>query len=190
MGTDRNPQVTPFVLLIGPSGSGKSTLCQQLIDEQVDPFYNVYSLNRQRLVWAAQRKIIRSYEFWEEPDPEDYTKAFDLAARTSSEFGTWSFRYYRRLMHDAQDSGTPLYIDQMNLKEKTRREYTKAGRKFGLQVMGVHVDTPYETCLERNTRSQRLPDGVMKEHFDHYELPIRAEFDEYRRYEHGVLMEW
>lgn len=177
-------------LMVGYSSSGKTKLVRDSIRDQTSDYYNLFSLNRLRIEWAAQERggnLIPQYPFWDEPTPEHYATAFN-ACISNEQFNDWCHRYNRRVMHDAADYGTRLYVDNMNLTRGGRRRIVRAAHKLGIQVTGVFVDTDYETCLERNAVGRRLDRSVMESHRGRMEPPSADEFDALIHFRNGVLV--
>jgi len=179
-----------MVILIGFSSSGKTALVRQMIRDQESDYYNLFSLNRLRIEWAksdAGGRIIPHYDFWTEPTPEHYAAAF-AECISNEQFNDWCHRYNRRVMHDAADYGTRLYIDNMNLTRGGRRRIVRAAHKLGIQVTGVFVDTDYDTCLARNAEGRKLDLSVMETHRARMEVPTPDEFDQFQHFKNGVLI--
>ena len=48
------------------------------------------------------------------------------------------------------------YVDATNLSPHERRQWIKMARSFGYEVHAVFFDVPFEVCMERNTRRDRM----------------------------------
>ncbi|HEX3942332.1 MAG TPA: AAA family ATPase [Acidobacteriaceae bacterium] len=48
------------------------------------------------------------------------------------------------------------YVDATNLSPHERRQWIKMSRSFGYDVHAVFFDVPFEVCMERNSRRDRL----------------------------------
>ena len=48
------------------------------------------------------------------------------------------------------------YVDATNLSPHERRQWIKMARSFGYEVQAVFFDVPFEVCMERNSRRERL----------------------------------
>ena len=48
------------------------------------------------------------------------------------------------------------YVDATNLSPHERRQWIKMARSFGYEVQAVFFDVPFEVCMERNSRRDRL----------------------------------
>lgn len=48
------------------------------------------------------------------------------------------------------------YVDATNLSPHERRQWIKMARSFGYEVQAVFFDVPFEVCMERNRRRERL----------------------------------
>jgi predicted kinase len=55
------------------------------------------------------------------------------------------------------------YVDATNLSPHERRQWIKMARSFGYEVQAVFFDVPFEVCMERNRRRERIvPEESMK----------------------------
>jgi predicted kinase len=55
------------------------------------------------------------------------------------------------------------YVDATNLSPHERRQWIKMAKSFGYEVQAVFFDVPFEVCMERNRRRDRVVnDEVMK----------------------------
>ncbi len=56
------------------------------------------------------------------------------------------------------------YVDATNLSPHERRQWIKMARSFGYEVHAVFFDVPFEVCMERNTRRDRMlnPESMAK----------------------------
>ncbi len=56
------------------------------------------------------------------------------------------------------------YVDATNLSPHERRQWIKMARSFGYEVHAVFFDVPFEICMERNTRRDRMlnPESMIK----------------------------
>jgi predicted kinase len=55
------------------------------------------------------------------------------------------------------------YVDATNLSPHERRQWIKMAKSFGYDVQAVFFDVPFEVCMERNRRRERVvSDEVMK----------------------------
>lgn len=48
------------------------------------------------------------------------------------------------------------YVDATNLSPHERRQWIKMARSFGYEVHAVFFDVPFEVCMERNSRRDRM----------------------------------
>lgn len=48
------------------------------------------------------------------------------------------------------------YVDATNLSPHERRQWIKMARSFGYEVQAVFFDVPFEVCMERNSRRDRM----------------------------------
>ena len=48
------------------------------------------------------------------------------------------------------------YVDATNLSPHERRQWIKMARSFGYEVHAVFFDVPFEVCMERNRRRERV----------------------------------
>ncbi len=48
------------------------------------------------------------------------------------------------------------YVDATNLSPHERRQWIKMARSFGYEVQAVFFDVPFEICMERNQRRDRM----------------------------------
>src|SRR3954465_1134687 len=48
------------------------------------------------------------------------------------------------------------YVDATNLSPHERRQWIKMARSFGYEVQAVFFDVPFEVCLERNRKRERM----------------------------------
>src|SRR6185437_14439657 len=48
------------------------------------------------------------------------------------------------------------YVDATNLSPHERRQWIKMARSFGYEVHAVFFDVPFEVCMERNMRRDRM----------------------------------
>ena len=48
------------------------------------------------------------------------------------------------------------YVDATNLSPHERRQWIKMAKSFGYEVQAVFFDVPYEICMERNRRRERV----------------------------------
>jgi predicted kinase len=48
------------------------------------------------------------------------------------------------------------YVDATNLSPHERRQWIKMARSFGYEVHAVFFDVPFEICMERNTKRDRM----------------------------------
>ncbi len=48
------------------------------------------------------------------------------------------------------------YVDATNLSPHERRQWIKMARSFGYDVHAVFFDVPYDVCMERNRRRERM----------------------------------
>jgi predicted kinase len=48
------------------------------------------------------------------------------------------------------------YVDATNLSPHERRQWIKMARSFGYEVHAVFFDVPFEICMERNSRRDRM----------------------------------
>ncbi len=54
------------------------------------------------------------------------------------------------------------YVDATNLSPHERRQWIKMAKSFGYEVQAVFFDVPFEVCMERNRRRERVvSDEVM-----------------------------
>jgi predicted kinase len=55
------------------------------------------------------------------------------------------------------------YVDATNLSPHERRQWIKMAKSFGYEVQAVFFDVPFEVCMERNRRRERVvSDEVMQ----------------------------
>ncbi|HEX3436171.1 MAG TPA: ATP-binding protein [Pseudacidobacterium sp.] len=55
------------------------------------------------------------------------------------------------------------YVDATNLSPHERRQWIKMAKSFGYDVQAVFFDVPFEVCMERNRRRERMvSDEVMQ----------------------------
>jgi predicted kinase len=55
------------------------------------------------------------------------------------------------------------YVDATNLSPHERRQWIKMAKSFGYEVQAVFFDVPFEVCMERNHRRERVvSDETMK----------------------------
>ena len=55
------------------------------------------------------------------------------------------------------------YVDATNLSPHERRQWIKMAKSFGYDVQAVFFDVPFEVCMERNRRRERVvSDEVMQ----------------------------
>jgi predicted kinase len=55
------------------------------------------------------------------------------------------------------------YVDATNLSPHERRQWIKMSKSFGYEVQAVFFDVPFEVCMERNRRRERVvSDEVMQ----------------------------
>ena len=55
------------------------------------------------------------------------------------------------------------YVDATNLSPHERRQWIKMAKSFGYDVQAVFFDVPFEVCMERNARRNRVvPEEVMQ----------------------------
>jgi predicted kinase len=55
------------------------------------------------------------------------------------------------------------YVDATNLSPHERRQWIKMAKSFGYDVQAVFFDVPFEVCLERNRRRERIvSEEIMK----------------------------
>jgi predicted kinase len=55
------------------------------------------------------------------------------------------------------------YVDATNLSPHERRQWIKMAKSFGYEVQAVFFDVPFEVCMERNRRRDRVvSDEVMQ----------------------------
>ncbi len=48
------------------------------------------------------------------------------------------------------------YVDATNLSPHERRQWIKMAKSFGYEVHAVFFDVPYEVCMDRNRRRERI----------------------------------
>ena len=48
------------------------------------------------------------------------------------------------------------YVDATNLSPHERRQWIKMAKSFGYEVHAVFFDVPYEVCMERNRKRERI----------------------------------
>jgi predicted kinase len=68
------------------------------------------------------------------------------------------------------------YVDATNLSPHERRQWIKMATSFGYDVQAVFFDVPFEVCMERNHRRERVvSDEVMKQMNDRLRPPTFKE---------------
>jgi predicted kinase len=55
------------------------------------------------------------------------------------------------------------YLDATNLTAHDRQSWIKLAKDFGYEIQAVYFDVPWEVCLERNQKRQRVvSDEIMR----------------------------
>lgn len=135
---EKGNAVKRLVLLVGVPASGKSTLAQRLIDK------GYVCLNAD-----AIRKELHG----DEGEQSDAEKVFGI--------------FFERL-EEALAQSCDIVIDNTNINTKHRSPILQRAIKAGYEDIQLWVlDTPLETCLERNRgRERSLPDEIVSNYYN------------------------
>jgi predicted kinase len=68
-----------------------------------------------------------------------------------------------------------VLIDATNLTKKSRNSWRKLAKEFGLRLDIYLVETPFETCVERNTGTGVVPEDVLVRMKATYQRPTESE---------------
>lgn len=70
----------------------------------------------------------------------------------------------------------PIIIDATHLTKGSRGQWVRLAQDIGVPINCLWLDTPFEVCLERNLRRQRVvPEDVMNRMRDTFEPPDASE---------------
>lgn len=84
------------------------------------------------------------------------------------------FEAFYKKAHEAISQGSGVILDATNIKRKDRR---KVFAEFPSEtIVAVIVNTPLETCIERNAkRSRVVPEHVIRRMWNNFEVPTMEE---------------
>lgn len=125
--------------------------------------------------WLAERfghcgNIFSTDEFWYKEDQTRY--AFDPAKL--SEAHEWNRARVERYIKPAD---CLAIIDNTNINRRDMEPYFDLAVKYGAEVSIIQVDTPLQTCIDRNAaRSQdrRVPEETICRMFLNMQQPINC----------------
>ena len=159
----------PFLILpIGASGTGKSSTYQKIV--QGREYTHYYSWDALRLDWYASGSDCRN-----DPPVDRYSVAYQRSTK-DKEFGRKTQAEFIKLVK----TGHNVYVDNTNLSRKRRRFFVDQARSHGYFVMAVLYPIALDELLRRQkTRYDKVvPDGAVKGHYMHLQLPLYGEVDE------------
>jgi predicted kinase len=164
--------MTTVFIMIGLSGAGKTTWVRDQITQYEDA--SVWSLNNLRLQYAYKELGIgRDLALWEEPTAQEYEAAWE-ATKDDDNFHHVTNSALSQMIGRAI-RGAPLFIDNMNLRRKGRRQLVNRMRNKGFHVVGVYIKASYAESMARQQRG--LPEDVIRQHVDNMDIPLSEEFD-------------
>lgn len=167
-----------ITMMIGIPNSGKTTQVAELIRQDQVPTYNIFSLNRLRLAFAAKNGIIEEVPEHLEPSAEAYVKAFEYCA-DNSDFNAYQKGIWYEMLEKANTFQVPIYLDNMHLIARHRRSMIADLRAQGLTVRGVFTEVGLHEAINRNTTAKGVPTRVIERAYSDLEVPEGTEFDEF-----------
>lgn len=129
-------------LMVGIPGSGKST-------------------------WANEHKYIYNYKVF---SSDNYRKII-LGDESNQDKGNLIFD---TMCHDAAEELTHgnICLDCVNADRKTRNSLIHRFRNIEHDTVAVFMNTPLETCLQRNLdRNRHVPEDVIVKFYDKLNIP-------------------
>ena len=87
------------------------------------------------------------------------------------------FATIRYLVRQRLALGRPVtYVDATHLMRWERRPYFRLARRYDARVHALYFDVPFEICIERNQKRDRVvPPAVIEEMARRLEPPTREE---------------
>jgi|GEM_PF-3635265 len=167
-----------ITMMIGIPNSGKTTQVSELIRQDMVPTYNIFSLNRLRLEFAAKNKIIEPVPEHQEPSAEDYVTAFEYCS-DNSEFNAFQKGVWYEMLEKAQNFQVPIYMDNMHLIARHRKAMIRDLQGMGLTVRGVYTEVSLGEAINRNAEAKGVPTRVIERAYADLEVPEGIEFDEF-----------
>lgn len=137
--------MSKLAIMCGLPRSGKTTRAKRLEREGWD-----------RVCPDEIRLALHGQPFVKEAEPRVWADAWDRA---------------RRLLKDDHK----VLVDATNLTKKSRRSWRKLADEFGLILDIYLVETPLQVCLERNTGTGAVPEGVLRRMNEPYQRPTESE---------------
>lgn len=90
------------------------------------------------------------------------------------------FNELHKRIRECLASGKSAIYDACNINYKRRMEFLKSLNKISCEKIAVFMATPYEVCLERNSKRERkVPEEVIKRMYMNFWVPAQYEgFDD------------
>ncbi len=126
-----------LVLMIGVQGAGKSTYVNKYLHTQYN--HRIYG---HQLLCLDDIRLSLGDTFNQRTEP--IIRAFtDVMGRA----------YMER--------GLDIVIDGVNTSKYIIQKWKKLGDEYGYKLIGIHIDTPFETCVERRLGKNKVTQEVL-----------------------------